>query len=131
MRVFDWFRCVMRREPWWAEFWSGSTAMAWAWFSWSGPGRMEMWPSMQVLLRLGDDAVWAILGVGLGGLQLLALLLDRRWCRWGGAIVMGWFWAVLTLGVWMAVPGAPSAAVYAGWCGANLFSIVRLLRHHG
>lgn len=126
---------VFRREPWWAEFWSALTALAWAGFCWGGePGGvpdLDTWPSMQVLLRLGDDRTWPLLAGGLGLLQLGFLAADRRWLRWGGAVAGCWFWAVLTLGVWAAVPWAPAVPVYGGWCGINLFSILRLLRRHG
>lgn len=120
---------VFRREPWWAEFWSAVTAIAWAGMSWGSGNELDAWPSMRVLLRIGDEGFWHAAGFGLGALQLAFLLGNRRWLRWGGAMAMGWFWAVLTLGV--SVAGAPGVAVYAGWCGINVFSVLRLLRHHG
>lgn len=123
---------VLRREPWWAEFWSAATAMSWAAMAF---GNMGEWPSMQVLLRLGGEEFWHAAGMGLGVAQLVFLLGDWRALRWCGAVAMCWFWSVLTLGVWAAVPGSPGVAVYAGWVGANVFSILRLLRpdrgHHG
>ena len=119
---------VLRREPWWAEFWSGATAISWAAVSLSDAGAMEVWPSMSVLLQLGGERFWHAAGLGLGAAQLGFLLLDQRWLRWAAAIAMCWFWAVLTLAVWAAVPGSPGVAVYAGWCGTNLFSILRLVR---
>ncbi len=122
---------VFRREPWWAEFWSALTALAWAGLSWGNANDLDAWPSMQVLLRLGGERTWHLLAGGLGLAQLLFLLVDYRWLRWGGAVAGCWFWAVLTLGIWVAVPWAPGVAVYAGWCGINAFSILRLLRRHG
>ncbi len=122
-------RQIFRHEPWWAEFWSACTAMLWGGLSLHSP--VVPWPSMQVLLRLGDDRFWSLIGFGLGAMQLAFLLADHRWLRWAGAVALCWFWAVLTLGVWVAMPGAPGTAIYAGWCGINVFSILRLLRHHG
>lgn len=122
---------VFRREPWWAEFWSAVTAMVWAGASFTSQEPLAVWPSMQVLLRIGGDQFWHVLGLGLGLGQLSCLIADRRWLRWGMALAMCWFWAVLTLGIWAAVPGAPGVVVYAGWCGINVFSILRMLRHHG
>lgn len=122
---------IFRREPWWAEFWSGATALAWATASYASTDPLAMWPSMQVLLQIGGDGLWHALGLGLGLAQLGFLVADHRWLRWGAALAMCWFWAVLTLGVWAAVPGAPGVVVYAGWCGINVFSILRLVRHHG
>ncbi len=116
---------VLGREPWWAEFWSASTVLAWVALSYASTERLAVWPSMQVLLRIGDDRFWHVIGLGLGLAQLVFLLFDRRWLRWIAAILLCWFWAVLTLGVWIAVPWAPGVAVYAGWCAANLLSILR------
>ena len=122
---------IVRREPWWAEFWSAMTAMSWAVMAYANAEGLAAWPSMQVLLRIGGDQFWHLAGLGLGLAQAVSLVSDHRWLRWGAAIAMGWFWAVLTLGIWVAVPWAPGAAVYAGWCGINLFSILRLVRYHG
>ncbi len=113
---------LMQREPWWAEFWSALTAMAWGALSSLG----DSWPSMTVLLRLEDERFWHSAGMGLGMLQMSALLSDNRWLRWISALALCWFWAVLTVGVWAAVPGAPAVAVYAGWCAINATSICRL-----
>lgn len=124
-------RCLLlawSREPWWAEFWSAATAVIWAGLSYSSVERLRDWPSMQVLIEIGDDRFWHGLGFGLGLFQLLALLCDRRWLRWLAALLLGWFWGVLTLGVWAATPWSPAVAVYAGWCGINVFSTLRLLR---
>lgn len=118
---------ILRREPWWAEFWSALTTLAWVGLSYASTEQLAVWPSMQVLLRIGDDRFWHLVGLGLGLAQLLFLLCNRRWLRWGAAIFLCWFWAVLTLGVWVAVPWAPGVAVYAGWCGVNVFSILRHL----
>ena len=124
-------RRVLRREPWWAEFWSAATAIGWAATSFGAARDMGDWPSMQVLLRLGGEGFWNLAGMGLGLAQVVFLLMDRRWLRWAAAVLMCWFWAVLTVGVWAAVPGSPGVAVYAGWCGINVFSILRLVRAPG
>ena len=124
-------RAVFWREPWWAEFWSAATALAWSYLSYVSRLDLAQWPSMQVLTDVADGRAWHAIAMGLGVAQLLFLLLDQRWMRWGIAIAMCWFWGVLTLGVWAATPWAPGVAVYAGWCGTNVFSILRLIRHHG
>lgn len=113
---------LLRREPWWAEFWSALTAIAWGGLS----SLTDSWPSMTVLLRLEDERFWHSAGIGLGVVQMMVLISDHRWLRWAGAVALCWFWAVLTLGVWAAVPGAPAVAVYAGWCAINATSICRL-----
>lgn len=119
---------ILQREPWWAEFWSAITALAWAGLSYASRDNLDVWPSMQVLSRIGDDRFWHLVAFGLGMSQLLFLLCNQRWLRWTAALLLCWFWAVLTLGVWVAVPWAPGVAVYAGWCGVNVFSILRHLR---
>ena len=118
---------ILRREPWWAEFWSAVTALAWAGLSYISTDALAVWPSMRVLLRIGDDRFWHLTGFGLGAMQLVFLLCNHRWWRWGAAILLCWFWAVLTLGIWVATPWSPATAVYAGWFGVNVFSILRHL----
>lgn len=119
---------MFRREPWWAEFWSGIVAVAWAALSYVNAADLSTWPSMRVLTSLGDERFWNLVAFGLGLAQIVFLLLDERWLRWCAALALCWFWGVLTVGVWQAVPWAPFAALYAGWCGINIFSILRLLR---
>lgn len=119
---------IFKREPWWAEFWSAMTALSWAGLSYWSVEALREWPSMRILTEIGSDEFWHFTGFVLGLAQLLFLLSDRRWLRWGAAVALCWFWAVLTIGVWVAVPWAPGVAVYAGWCGINVFSILRLLR---
>lgn len=135
MRAFDGLvrsaTAIFHREPWWAEFWSALTAVLWSLLSFASMGALGYWPSMRVLTELGGDRFWHVTGVAMGTMQLLFLLWDQRWLRWGAAVGLCWFWGVLTLGVWVATPWAPAVAVYASWCGINLFSILRLLRHHG
>ena len=135
MKCFDRIWRLLQREPWWAELWSAVTALAWAGLGWGSTSGitfdLDAWPSMQVLLRLGGDQFWHSAAAVLGIAQLLFLALDRRWLRWMAAVAGGWFWAVLTLGVWAAVPWAPAVAVYAGWCGVNVISILRLPHRHG
>jgi hypothetical protein len=104
------------------------TALAWSAMIRASLDRFQDWPSMRVLGEIGTDRFWHILGFGLGFCQISALALESRWGRWVTAVALGWFWGVLTLGVWIATPWSPAVAVYAGWCAINLFSIMRLLR---
>jgi hypothetical protein len=122
------FRRFLDREPWCAEFWSGTTALIWAMMTYSGLERFRDWPSMRVLCEIGNDHFWHLLGLGLGACQIAVLVSDRRWARWLVAVAQGWFWGVLTLAVWVATPWSPAVAIYAGWCAINVSSIMRLLR---
>ena len=99
MRAFDFglghlartTKQAFQREPWWAEFWSAVTAIGWAVVSWTSPDALGAWPSMQVLLRVGGEQFWQLAGFGLGVGQLWFLVADRRWLRWGVAVMMCWF----------------------------------------
>ena len=122
------FGRVFHREPWWAEFWSAMTALLWAGMTYASLEKLRDWPSMQLLVMIGDDRFWHLLGFGLGLSQIVFLTLDQRWLRWATALAQGWFWGLLTLGVWIATPWSPSVAVYAGWCGLNVYSVLRLMR---
>lgn len=122
---------ILRREPWFAELWSALTSIAWGTLTYVSPTDMAAWPSMQYLLRIAGDDTWSALSLGLGSFQLIVLLGDYRWLRWGAAVAMCWFWSFMTIGVWVSVPWAPGVAIYAGWIGINVFSILRLLRYHG
>ena len=124
---FDFHR-VFDRESWWAEFWSAATAVLWAGMTYSSSESFHVWPSMRVLSEIGDGRFWHVLGFGLGFSQWVVLAFNRHWARWVVALAQGWFWGVLTLGVWIATPWSPAVAVYAGWCAINVFSIVRQLR---
>lgn len=128
--VLDYAANMFKKEPWWAEFWSAVTALSWASLSYNSIGALSDWPSMQVITKIGSDGFWHFSGLALGLAQLSFLLTNSRWLRWGAAIALSWFWAVLTIGVWVATPWAPGVVVYAGWCGINIFSILRLLRAH-
>jgi hypothetical protein len=130
-RLLETLLAMVKREPWWAEFWSATTAIVWSAFFVFSPGHFGLWPSMRVLTQIADSEAWHVMAAGLGLLQLGFLVCDRRWLRWVAALLVGWFWAILTVGEWAATPWAPSVAVYAGWCGVNVFSVLRLLRYHG
>ena len=132
LTIRQWMLRLFEREPWWAEFWSALTAVLWAGLTYASLETMREWPSMRLLVQIGDDRFWHLLGFGLGFGQLMFLASNRRWLRWGAALAQGWFWGVLTLGVWVATPWSPAVAVYAGWCGINVFSVLRLLQSgHG
>ena len=124
-------RRVFWRSPWAAELGCALAAMLWAVLSWAGPRDMEAWPSMLFLLRLAPDEFWQAAGLSLGFWQAAFLVLDCRWGRWALALALGWFWSLLTLGVWIATPWAPGAAAYGGWAVVSVFSVLRLLRPGG
>lgn len=121
-------RRVFSRSPWAAECASAMTLMTWAVYCWAGPNDMEIWPSAVMMMQLGTDEAWQMVGFSLGFWQLMFLGLDRRWTRWMMALACCWFWALLALSVWVATPWNPHVPAYGGYILINLFSILRLLR---
>lgn len=124
-------RLFFKREPWVSELCSALTALGWVSLSYVSRDNLAYWPSMKVLLSIGDDRFWHLLGLALGIGQFLFVIFDQWLLRWMASLVLCWFWCVLTLGVWYATPWAPAVAVYAGWGAANLFSVIRLPRRPG
>ena len=57
----------LRGDVWWAELWSGMTALCWALFSLRY--QHELAPSMQMPVRLGDAGIWQLLSFALGSAQ--------------------------------------------------------------
>ena len=129
--VLGQLRAIFRREAWMAELWSGTAAFAWTGLSYASGQMLSSWPSMRLLAQFAGDEIWHMIGFGLAGAQFLFLLFDQRSLRWVAALAMGWFWGFLTLGVWVATPWAPAVAVYAAWCGVNVYAILHLLHRHG
>lgn len=122
-RVFD-------KTPWYAELASAVTAIVWSLVAWVSPDDMNTWRSMGFLVRLATDDHIQSIGLFLGAAQFIALISNRRWRRWVASLLMCWFWSLLTVSVWVAVPWAPEVAVYAGWVAVNVCSIMRLLRRN-
>lgn len=119
---------VFSRSPWAADLGSAMTALTWSLMFTLAPKDMTDWESMRLLETLATQDAWQAMAMVLSVVQLVATIMNYRWLRWGAALVAAWFWGVLTLGVWSATPWNPAVAAYAGWCGINLFSILRLLR---
>jgi hypothetical protein len=133
-RVRNFFASFFRLEPRLAEIWSALAALTWVALSWLSVDDLSRWPSMAVLLQIGPDEFWHTLGATLGLLQLGLLRFHChtvKWLRWGVTLMMCWFWGLLTVGVWAATPWNPATAAYAGWCGINAFSIVRIFWQRG
>ncbi len=83
---------------------------------------------MKVLLRIAPQEAWQALALVIGFAQFGFMLLNHRPMRWVMAGVAAWFWGSMAFGVWVATPWNPAAVAYAGWCGLNAFSIIRLMR---
>ncbi len=121
-------RRVFARSPWAAELWSSITVVCWGAAVIAAPPEVSTWPPVSFLVRTMPHEWWGVKAIVLGGMQFTALAVDARWWRWGMAIIMAYFWLVLTFAVIATVPWLPGVAVYGGWAGINLFSVFRLLR---
>lgn len=117
---------LLHREPWWAEWWSATGAIAWAcWIVWQ-PLELADREPYQVISFIASDAQWACIGLIIGATQLVAVSLDHRWARFGAAFLAGLFWVCLAYGLWLGNMSAPGAAVYAVLGAANMTSLVLL-----
>ncbi len=117
---------LLNREPWWAEVWAAIATLGWAMTSTTTASSQPQ--SFRVLVELADTSVWEATGFLLGSAQLLVLLTDSRPWRRLVCFLASWWWMMLLLALLLAVPGAPSLALYAVMAAVNLFSLVRLRR---
>ncbi|MDB5849772.1 MAG: hypothetical protein JWP29_3524 [Rhodoferax sp.] len=129
LSAFLYMRLLFIRTPWWGEIVGAITAFAWGLVAWISPGDLARWPSMSLLLQIGDDQFWCGICMSLGLLQFTVALFDRRWCRWGMALCMSWLWAIIALGIFSAVGLTPVIVPTCGWALMNVVSILRLLRY--
>ena len=102
---------LLRRAVNQPETWSGMALIVWAWWVAFSPGGLD---GLQIYRALttaisSHMLIWTALGIGT--LQLGAILWNRRWPR----VVMTFFAAAflltLTHGLWMGAPTAPGAAL--------------------
>ena len=122
-------RVFFRREPWVAEMASAVAILLWAALSSLGFSDIGGVRSMPALIGLAGPWFWHAAALALGVGQIVVLLLDQRWLRWVVAMLIGWLWGSLSAGFWLATPWAAAAAPFAGFCGANAFSVVRIFMH--
>ena len=122
----DHARLLLRREPWWAEWWAGIATLAWALWSWLSPIGLDDKPAWAVLVALMNEGWWQATGATLGAVKLIILLLDHRTARRLSCFFGLWWWSLLTLAVLSVDTSAPSAALYAVFGAINLYSLARL-----
>jgi hypothetical protein len=83
---------------------------------------------LKLLSAISHGGLWAWYCLFIGAAQLTFLVMNCRCMRWVSALFMSWFPCMVVLSVVLDPPVTPTAAVYGGWAGINLFSIFRLLR---
>jgi hypothetical protein len=121
---------TFRREPWLAEFWSAWAAIGWAVISINSHEELSARQSYILMVRVADTQTWEMLGLALGLCQLAALIYDERMWRWGVAVVLSWWWSLLSVGIYMVDKDAPGLALFVSYAGINIFSLFRLLKHY-
>ena len=122
------YRLTHLQEPFWVEFWSGITAMAWAAMVWGMPFDLSDLALYRVLATIMTDVQWEWTAIVLGSLQVFLALANCRWGRWMLAFFMSWWWLTLGYGAYYSATIAPGVVVYGGWGMANLTSMALLFR---
>ena len=129
-RVADIARAIFRREPWWAEFWSGVASVGWCVISILAASTLESRPGLRYLVEIAPGTYWEVAGISLGALQILALLSNHTAARWVAAFLQAWWWCFITRSIMAYDAASPSVALYICFAGINLFSLARLPRRH-
>ncbi len=93
----------------------------------------DLGPTLSVpflsFVRITDDIrLWGAFSMFVGIIQLIALILDRRWPRWTAAFLMSWFPSVIIVSIVANPPVTETLAPYLGWAGINLYSTFRHTR---
>ncbi|QDJ10630.1 Hypothetical protein HVPorG_03562 [Roseomonas mucosa] len=121
---------LLRREPWWAEFWAGAGCLVWTLWTFLAavePGaRPTFRLAISLPLPLADERFWQASGAVLGLIQVASLLADHRRARRAASFLGSWWWTTLFLALLLADPAAPAMALYAVMAAINLVSLVRL-----
>lgn len=115
------------QEPWWAEWWAALAAVGWGALALAVSPDLGAVPSFRIVLGIADERFWWASGVALGLAQVFALRHGMARARWWLALVMGWWWMVLTLAVVLGDrPLRPGVALYAAMAAINHYSVLRL-----
>jgi hypothetical protein len=121
---------LLRREPWWAEFWAGAGCLVWTLWTFLAAVEPGARPTLRLATSLppplADERFWQASGAVLGLIQVASLLADHRRARRAASFLGSWWWTTLFLALLLADPGAPAMALYAVMAAINLVSLVRL-----
>ncbi|WP_145134405.1 hypothetical protein [Roseomonas gilardii] len=121
---------LLRREPWWAEFWAGAGCLVWTLWIFLAAVEPGTRPTFRLATSLppllADERFWQASGAVLGLIQVASLLADHRRARRAASFLGSWWWTTLFLALLLADPGAPAMALYAVMAAINLVSLVRL-----
>jgi hypothetical protein len=125
-RVFSYLYILFRTGHWWAEFWSAFAAISWGVFNFLNPTPMPF-PSYQMITSMGPQDFWEMFAVLIGVFQITTLVYNQRWVRAFGAFAACWFYTLLVLGFLLASPIPSLWPLAAGYAGANVFALLRLV----
>lgn len=121
---------LLRREPWWAEFWAGAGCLVWTLWTFLAAVEPGARPTFHLATSLppplADERFWQASGAVLGLIQVASLLADQRRARRAASFLGSWWWTTLFLALLLADPAAPAMALYAVMAAINLVSLVRL-----
>lgn len=119
------FRTLLRREHWWAEFYSALVVMLWAIQNWMLPQDLSAVSSFKFIVSVGPDRFWEGAAISVGLIQLSALMCDWRMARLCAAFFTCWFYCFLQFGIMQANHESQLLPFIAGYVGINLFAIIR------
>ena len=120
------FSGMMRREPWWCEFWSAAAALTWAVWVLMQPDRLGSLLLYHVVTDVASDTTWVLFALLIGGFQMIAVFVNHKRNRFAAAFFAGSFWLCLAYGLWLGNPSAPGAALHLIMGALNMASMVFL-----
>lgn len=129
--ILRWLRWLIgeprHREPWWAEVWAATAAVAWSCWGWWFTAGIQYSPAFQMLVDFMGQQVWYATGILFGLTQLLSLRHDLPGLRWWMAALMSWWWLFIALAVAQgSSEPRPGVVLYLVFAAVNLYSMARL-----
>lgn len=117
---------LIRREHWFAEFWSGTVAVLWA--IWNATAGTDLHTSLpyELITRLLSAGTLESIAVVVGLSQLYFLLYGPWIGRAVSAFVSCWFYSLFLVSFLAADTPQPGTVFVLGWVGVNVFAVVRL-----
>lgn len=117
---------LLRREHWWAEFWSAVVAICWALQNTIDPASLSEVEYYQFLTKLMPEWVIELVSFVVGLFQLWALVLGHKTMARGIAgMLASIVYSFCLISFFMSHDIPPGWVFCAGWVGINVFAIAR------
>lgn len=117
---------LLRREHWWAEFWSAAVAISWGMQNAVDPSALGDVESYRLLTKLMPELLLEGIAIVVGFIQLWALIFAHRSIARGAAGMLASIAYSFCLISFFMAPAIPPGWVFcAGWVGINVFAIAR------